>query len=83
LSQVAHHAGEAAEHEGNGQHANGHDRFLQIAAIARQLIDTGPQRFLAGQIRPPGGLGQDRLGDDQLAHQIDELIHLLHAHADG
>ena len=30
-----------------------------------------------------GALGQHRLGDDQFTHQVDQLIHFLHRHANA
>src|SRR6185437_4625459 len=83
LRQVAHHAREAAENEGDGQHANPHDAFLQLAHVALELPEAGAQLLRIRPVEVRAELTQHRLRDHELAHGVHELVDLLHAHADG
>ena len=72
--QVAHHTGETGEHEGNRHHADGHDRFLQIAGIAFQLGQTIHQPLRGAFLHLRRCLQQHGLGNHQLANQVDQLV---------
>ena len=80
--EIAHHAREAAEHEIDRHHAHRHHRFLQVAGVALQLCETIQQAFVNHRIETRSRFRQHRLGDHQLADEVDHLVDLLDADAD-
>ena len=80
---VAHQAREAAEHVVHRHHADGHHGFLQVARVALELLHAVEQAVMQHRIQRGRGLRQHGLGNDQLAHQVDDLVDFLHADADG
>jgi hypothetical protein len=68
----------AAEHRADRLGANGHRAFLDVAGEAVEHRD-----FLAGgKAFGRQALGHHRLGDDQLAHGVDQLVELGQFDAD-
>ena len=80
--EVAHDAREAAEHERDRHHANRHHRLLQVARVVLELPQPGTQGLVQRSVHARRCLRQHGLRDDQLAHQIDELIDFFDADAD-
>ena len=81
--QVADQAREAAEHIVHRHHAHGHHRFLEIPGGALQQVEPGDQGAVVDGFGVLGHLVEHRLGDNQLADQVDDLIDLGHRHPDG
>ena len=54
---------------------------LQIAGIALQLRKTIDQSLVEHRVGLRRGLCQHRLGDNQFAHQVDQLVDLFDTHA--
>jgi hypothetical protein len=79
--QIAQHAGIAVEDERHRNHPDRQHRLLQMAGAALQVRDSGQQPLVLDRIELLGLLRQHRLGDHQLADQVDELIDLAHRHA--
>src|SRR5690606_31328591 len=80
---LTHHAREPAEHVIHRHHADGHHRFLEIASVAVELFDAVEQAVVEDGIERGSRLYEHGLGDDQFAHQIDDLVDLLDADANG
>ena len=83
VRQIAQHAWEAAENDGHWNHADRHHRLLQVARVAIQIGQPGQQLLIDPSIEAPAVLRQHGLRDHQFTHQVDQLIDLLHIHADG
>ena len=90
LREVAHQAGEALEHGPDGQHPDVHDRLLELGGDAGHVLHGGDQ--LAGPLVPgqalrrlPAELLQLGAVDDELAHQVQQVVELgeVHAHHAG
>ncbi|MCY1415636.1 hypothetical protein D9M71_311270 [compost metagenome] len=79
--QVAHLTREAAEHVVHLHHADRHHRFLQVARIALEQAHAVDQLAVYGAVQLTGSLLEHRLGNDQLADQVDDLVDLVHRHA--
>ena len=56
---------------------------LQVARVALELLHAVEQAVMQHRIQRGRGLRQHGLGNDQLAHQVDDLVDFLHADADG
>ena len=69
--EVAHQARETAEHRLDRQHAHADHRFLQVAGVALEQIQTFEQTLGEGGVEPAADLLEHRLGDDQLADQVE------------
>src|SRR6185312_11526885 len=67
LSEVAHHAREAAEDEADRQHAHAHDALLQLAHVALELREAAAQLLGIRSVEVRAELAQHRLGDHELA----------------
>ena len=79
--QVTHQPREATEYIVHGYHADRHHRFLQIPRIALQQAHAVDHGTVSHAVQFAGGLVEHRLGDDQLADQVDDLVDLVHRHA--
>ena len=81
--QITQHAREATEHGGHGNHADRHHGLLQIPRVAIQIGQPRQQLLISRRVQTLAVLRQHGLCNHQLADQIDELVHLLHIHADA
>lgn len=59
----------------DGHHAHGHRVALQVARDPLELREAAAEPFIGGP-RERGILGEDRLGDHQFAHHVDEVVEL-------
>jgi len=80
--QVVHQARHAVEGETDRQHADAHDRFLQLAGVAIQFRQCLGELVQLAHVEILADLPEDVLGYDQLADHVDELIDLADVHAD-
>ena len=85
--EVAHQPRKALEDMADGQHADVHHRFLQLGGDRRHLLHRREQLGhlplapqLLGQLAAQ--LVELRAVDDQLAHEIEQVIELDEVHAD-
>ncbi len=81
--EVVHDARKAVERKTDRQHANLHHAFLQLARIAGELRKTLPQPVQIFRVDAVGEAAQHRLGDEQFAHQVDDVVDFFGGHADG
>src|SRR6266851_4878193 len=81
--KIVHDARKAVERKADRQHANLHDAFLQLARIARELRKSLAQAAQIIGIDAVGEAREHRLCDEQLTHQVDDVIDLLGSDADG
>ena len=81
--QIANHPWEAGKHKGNRQHADRHDRLLQIARIAFQLGQSVDQAVRRTFLHLCSRLQQHGLCNHQFANQIDQLIDLFNTDPNG
>ena len=81
VGEIPQHPRKAAEDDGHGDHADRHDRLLEIAGIAIKVGKPGQQLLVGARVQAPAVLRQHGLGNHELTHQIDELIHFLDVHA--
>ncbi len=80
--QVAHQAGEAVEREADREHADLHHAALELPGVALQVGQALLQLLQVDGVAQ-GQLLQHRLGDDELAHHVDERVDLLDVDPDG
>src|SRR5882757_10484200 len=83
LREIAHHPWEAAEYHVDGQHAYAHYAFLQLAHVAFELREARAELLGGGAFELGAKLTQHRLGDDELAHGVHQLVDLLDTDTDG
>ncbi len=81
--QIPQHAREAAEHHRHRNHPDRHHRFLQVAGVALQVGQATRQLLVQRGVDLLAVLRQHRLGNDEFADQVDELIDLLDRDAQG
>jgi hypothetical protein len=81
--QIVHDARKAVEREADRQHADLHHALLQLPRIARELRESLAQPVQIVRIDAVGEAGEHRLGDQQLADQVDDTVDFFGRDADG